>query len=235
MIRIAHQQRWSRRRSALKTARRFRAVRCEQLEERRVLTLDGIPLPGSPCTDFQLSILGLPIDIPDPGWTWVDPLNPIREAAGLVTNSKVSHTDFPSVHDSHDQTHDIEVDPEYLDLLSIANGLSEDIDYTSPTPPPTEIEVEWENGIAPSEKSGDGTAGLNGGPIFPKWAWPSPGDRASLLYISRLLFRRGASAGSEYVPGEGEVVHALQAEPDGLRAGWVLAMGIVYVAAELRD
>jgi hypothetical protein len=36
-----------------------------------------------------------------------------------------------------------------------------------------------------------------------------PGANGSLLYISRLLFRRGASAGSEYVPGEGEVVHAL--------------------------
>src|SRR5262249_36181603 len=43
--------------------------------------------------------------------------------------------------------------------------------------PPTQLEIEWETGIGTGETQGDGHAGSNGGPIFPKWAWPSPGDR----------------------------------------------------------
>jgi hypothetical protein len=34
------------------------------------------------------------------------------------------------------------------------------------------LPIEWESGIRPNEKSGDGAR-----PIFPKWAWPSEGDR----------------------------------------------------------
>lgn len=186
MIRNARQKRWSLRRNVSKAACRSRAIRCEQLEDRRVLALSGIPTAASPCTDFFIDFGLVDVDIPDPGWTWVNPDFPIREVAGLVTNSKVTHTDFPTVHDSHDQNTDILVDPEYLndpvagDLISIANGLSEDGGPYDPDLVPQEpntIEVEWETGIAPSEHSGDGTAGLDGGPMFPKWAWPSPGDR----------------------------------------------------------
>jgi hypothetical protein len=37
---------------------------------------------------------------------------------------------------------------------------------------PTELHLEWEAGILPDEFSGDGSAHF-----FPKWAWPSEGDR----------------------------------------------------------
>ena len=50
------------------------------------------------------------------------------------------------------------VDPGQDDLLSVQPS-----DY---------LGVEWETGIRPWEKSGDGAA-----PSVPKWMWPADGDR----------------------------------------------------------
>jgi RTX calcium-binding nonapeptide repeat (4 copies)/PKD domain len=103
------------------------------------------------------AILG--IDESTAGWVWVDPSQKYKSVTGTVTESFVTHTDFPANHDSHDQNTHIKVDPEYDNLLSVIND-------------PGEIEVEWETGILPYEHGGDGA-----NPIFPKWVWPSAGDR----------------------------------------------------------
>jgi hypothetical protein len=116
------------------------------------------------CPDFRLEILLIDINIPDPAWVWVDPSNPFQSVSGLVTNSKVTHTDFPAVHDSHDQNTDILVDAEYEFLLSDVNH-----DYPET---PSSIEMEWEIGATPTELEGEGAD-----PTFPKWVWPNIGDR----------------------------------------------------------
>ncbi|MEJ7638813.1 MAG: hypothetical protein WKF75_12775 [Singulisphaera sp.] len=142
----------------------------EQLEARMVLTnsLNGIAPGAGPLLDFADFINAAGIgDIPEPGWVWVDPSQKYESVTGVVTKSHVTHTDFPAAHDSHDQNTEIMVDKDpndptktlYDNLLSIAN-------------PDGKIEVEWETGIRPDEHEGDGAV-----PIFPRWVWPSVGDR----------------------------------------------------------
>jgi hypothetical protein len=96
-------------------------------------------------------------------------------------SSFLTHTDGPPYHNSHDfNTHVIVDEPLHDALLSPTNDLDDDTkDETVNLGDlhPTMMEVEWESGILPTEKTGDGTAGFNNTPIFPKWAWPSPGDR----------------------------------------------------------
>src|SRR6266508_1975769 len=121
------------------------------------------------CPDFTLQVIGIGIDIPDPGWVSVDRANQrFRSVTGRVTESQVTHTDFPASHDSHDQNTLIVVDPGQEDVLS---DVGKD-DGNDPRSPDT-IEVEWETGTFPNE---DGA----GAPerSFPRWAWPSVGDRA---------------------------------------------------------
>lgn len=122
-------------------------------------TLSGIPASGVPIINLPSPLNTIGIADPSIGWIWVDPNQKFKSVTGVVTESFVTHTDFPTSHDSHDQNTHILVDPGFENLLSIAND-------------PGELEIEWETGIRPSELKGDGA-----NPIFPKWVWPSPGDR----------------------------------------------------------
>ncbi|MEX0751082.1 MAG: DUF11 domain-containing protein [Dehalococcoidia bacterium] len=124
--------------------------------------LDGI---ATGCTDFQLYLGLFSVDIPDPGWAWVNPAEPFQSATGVALKSEITHTDFPVVHDSHDINVDILLDPGQEGLLSIVNP-----DKAAPVGPDT-LEVEWEIGTHPSETGSDPERTL------PKWAWPNKGDR----------------------------------------------------------
>ena len=136
------------------------------------------------CTDFRLGDLFtlkaklyslgiaealdlLDIDITDEGWVWVDPDTPFQSVSGVAENSHVASNDLTANHNSHDQNTIIKVDPQYLNLISDANGEEEEGGGFSKDT----IEMEWENGIDPDTLTGDGNA------YFPKWAWPSAGDR----------------------------------------------------------
>lgn len=154
--------------------------------------LDGLP---TNCPSIDIGIA----DIPDGGWTWVDPAHPIQQLTGRVNDtieldptqddlsklsSFVTYTDLPTAHNSHDQNVHVLVDEADRGLLSLTNDLGDDQDpigTTGEIPPPSQIEVEWETGIRPDETTGDGHAGNNSGPIFPKWAWANPGDRVWLM------------------------------------------------------
>jgi hypothetical protein len=109
------------------------------------------------------------------GWQWIDRHNPYRSVTGVVEESRVTHEDFPTSHLSHDQNFHVLVDEGQEGLVSVAN--SGPLDFIDSNGQRRDIEVEWETGIRPSETTGDGTAGLNGQAIFPKWVWPSAGDR----------------------------------------------------------
>ncbi len=134
------------------------------------------PIDGSlaNCTDFILSIVGIDIDIPDPGWVWVDPAQKFRDVTGVVEKSKITHTDFPAVHDSHDQNTDILVDPGQDNILSDVNRPNNEDPVADPSQllTPTSIELEWEIGTFPTETGRNAPERF-----FPKWAWPNEGDR----------------------------------------------------------
>jgi len=123
------------------------------------------------CSDFSANLLIFSLDVgAAPGWVWVNKGNPgfpqFRSVSGLVTTSKVTHSDYPDAHDSHDHNIDVRVDPEQRDILSDV-GRDEDGDLN-----PDTLELEWEAGIQTFEFSGDGSLRF-----FPKWAWPVEGDR----------------------------------------------------------
>jgi uncharacterized repeat protein (TIGR01451 family) len=123
------------------------------------------------CSDFSADLLIFSLDVgAAPGWVWVNKGNPgfpqFRSVSGRVTTSKVTHTDYPDAHDSHDHNIDIRVDVGQEDILSDV-GRDEDGDGN-----PDTLEMEWESGIRTFEFSGDGSLGF-----FPKWAWPVEGDR----------------------------------------------------------
>jgi uncharacterized repeat protein (TIGR01451 family) len=116
------------------------------------------------CDSFTVLLLGF-IDVgsfPEPGWVWVDPSQKLKDVSGVVNESFITHTDFPAVHDTHDQNTHLTADPGYENLISDVND-------------PGEMEAEWEIGTFPSETSGDPPERT-----FPRWAWPSPGDRVWL-------------------------------------------------------
>lgn len=154
--------------------------------------LDGIP---TNCPTINIGAG----DIPDGGWTWVDPAQPIQQVTGVVNqtaeldptnddpsklSSFVRYSDFPTAHNSHDQNTHLTVDEAGRGSLSLINDLGDDhapIANASDIAPPSQLEVEWETGIFPTETHGDGHKGANGGPIFPKWAWPDPGDRVWVM------------------------------------------------------
>jgi hypothetical protein len=151
---------------------------------------EGVPIDGSDdaCSNFKLRLLNLgftsiEFEIADEGWVWVQRSQPgaarFRSVSGVVAHSRVARNDTPANHDSHDQNANILVDPGQEEVLSDVNAPNneadddlDDPDDAGQTVPPTIIEMEWETGIRPSEKSGDGSS-----PYFPKWAWPSEGDR----------------------------------------------------------
>lgn len=113
----------------------------------------------------------------DEGWVWVDPearFEPgnnhrFRSATGVVRDTHVAAPDSFSNHDSHDLDFVIRLDPEQDYLLSPRS--SDDPD--DPDHDPDSLSIEWETGIKPGNKKGDGA-----NPTFPKWIWPSDGDRA---------------------------------------------------------
>src|SRR3954453_20983654 len=103
------------------------------------------PISGASagCDSFTISILGFDItSFPEPGWGWVDSSDKLKSVSGTVVESFVTHTDFPAVHDSHDQNTHMKVDPGFEGLLSDVND-------------PGEIEMEGEIGTFPSETSAD--------------------------------------------------------------------------------
>ena len=140
--------------------------------------VDGSRAPEA-CQDFRVSLLGLLdiANIPDPGWSLVANGIPgasrYRSVTGRVTDSWVSHTDFPATHQSHDQNTHIRVDQGFEGLLSnVGLPNDEDLALADRLKRPTTLGVEWETGVAPSEHGRTVTEG-----IFPHWAWPSVGDR----------------------------------------------------------
>ena len=155
--------------------------------------LDGVP---SNCPDIDIGIA----NIPDGGWTWVDPAHQIQQLTGTVNptielnptgedpttlSSFVRYSDLGPGHNSHDQNTHVTVDEPDRGLLSLINDLADghsSVANASDIPPPSQLEIEWETGLDPnSDFEGDGHAGANGGPIFPKWAWPDPGDRVWVM------------------------------------------------------
>ena len=112
-------------------------------------------------------------NIQEPGWVWVkdDSAEHVKSLAGTVTDAFPTHSDFPAVHDTHDVDMHVLPDAGYEGLVSNA---------TAPGTPGElnqgEIEVEWEFGTFPSETSGDPPERT-----FPRWAWPTAGDR---VYVS---------------------------------------------------
>jgi uncharacterized repeat protein (TIGR01451 family) len=115
----------------------------------------GIPGSNASCESL---IDFLFLQVPEPGWVWVDPANKFQSVSGEVRESFVTHTDFPTVHDSHDQNTHVLADPASLPFVSDANDAGE-------------IELEWEIGTLPGEDSSDPER------LFPKWVHPSVGDR----------------------------------------------------------
>ena len=122
------------------------------------------PGTSTACGEFAVVVLNagifgsLVISAPDEGWAYVDASRMRREATGIAFDVQVAAEDTPANHYSHDLDFKILLDPGQDDLLSEANG--------------TGLPVEWETGIKPPEKTGDGV-----NPIFPKWAWPGQNDR----------------------------------------------------------
>ena len=128
--------------------------------------IDG-SLANDLCPDFLVEILGIDVDIPDPGWVWVNSADRFRSVSGVVTESQVTHTDFPTAHDSHDQNTLVVVDAGQEDILADVNHGFD----TDPPRSPDTIELEWEIGTFPNE------GGSGPERTFPHWAWPNVGDR----------------------------------------------------------
>ena len=144
------------------------------------------PGTNTNCTDFRLGqltdtidaivTLGIvdllgDVDITDEGWVWADP-DPnerFKNVSGVAKDPHMTHRDLSANHNSHDQVVDIVVDPEYLDLVSDVNA-----DHSGNDNIADSIEMEWEGGIDPRTRE-EGIEDPN--PYFPKWAWPSEGDR----------------------------------------------------------
>jgi uncharacterized repeat protein (TIGR01451 family) len=131
------------------------------------------------------SLLGLALflnDIPEPAWVWADPdavddpTKRFHSASGkVVTEDQVARIDFPALHDSHDFFFNIDVDPGQEFLLSKANNPNEEggtFATEGDLATPTELHNEWEIGTFPDETDTDPER------TYPKWAWPSLGDRA---------------------------------------------------------
>src|SRR5262249_30135827 len=104
----------------------------------------------------------------DEGWVWVEPNGRrIRWVSGRVHNVPVANNELYANHKSHDVDFELRVDPGQEDMLSPVSGDEDDNNEAD------SIGIEWESGITPGEKTGDGA-----NPTFPKWVWPSHGDRA---------------------------------------------------------
>jgi hypothetical protein len=134
------------------------------------------PIDGSnpACDDLRVHInllVGEPevYDATNEGWVWVQASFPglpkFREVSGLVARTLVATVDYPTTHDTHDHNTHLILDPGQEDILS--DGIGGDPDLGT-----QQFEIEWETGIHPSEKSGDGAD-----PFYRRQAWAVPGDR----------------------------------------------------------
>lgn len=152
----------------------------------------GVDGTTEACDDFQLDLapivsdiialipgLDIRIDIADEGWVWIAPsTDKFRSVTGVVTRTHVADNDLPANHATHDHNTVVLVDPAYADMVSPVND-------------PGQMHVEWETGIRPSEHTGDGDH-----PIFPKWAWPSAGDR--VWFDGHFIYDCGHPSGGLY-------------------------------------
>jgi len=130
---------------------------------------------GNPdCDDLQVELNLLVGDVhlydaSNEGWVWVQANRPdkpkYRDVSGFVVESRVATIDYPTTHDTHDQNTVIIVDAGQEDVLS--NG-----DPINPSLGVRTFEIEWETGIDPGEKSGDGAD-----PFYPRGVWANAGDR----------------------------------------------------------
>lgn len=133
------------------------------IQERPAAQLQRNPGVSQVCgtfsIDLNLFIGSITIaELNDEAWAYVDPAQKRRFATGVAEGVKVAAIDSFSNHDSHDLDFHLVLDPGQDDLMSIQDG-----NY---------IGVEWETGIRSNESTGDGAV-----PTFPKWMWPSEGDR----------------------------------------------------------
>ena len=136
------------------------------------------------CSDFRTILVNLGIfgaleyDSTDEGWVYVNLTHPVepryKSVSGLVESSQVAYNDNTANHDAHDHGTDIKVDPQYLNLLSNVNGPNNEdsTDGIDSLCDPAKIELEWEIGTFPNEHGATVQQRT-----FPKWAWPSVGDR----------------------------------------------------------
>jgi uncharacterized repeat protein (TIGR01451 family) len=128
-----------------------------------------VPIDGSSAdcdTILSFDFFGLfGFEIPEPGWVYVDSADRFRSASGVAVKARITETDFPATHDSHDQNTDVFLDPGQDGILSDA-AKDEDGDGVGDT-----IEVEWEIGTFTDETGSDPER------TFPKWVWPNLGDR----------------------------------------------------------
>ena len=146
---------------------------------------DPQPIDGSndACTDFRLQLLDLgffdiSFDIADEGWVWVansqEGESRYQPVTGVVEGSNVARNDTPANHDSHDHGTHVKVDSRYRHLLSNANppNTEDTVDSVEQFVTPHVMELEWEIGVFPDVRG-------NAAPeaYFPRWAWPSIGDR----------------------------------------------------------
>lgn len=182
------------------------------------------------CTDFSFSNALFGKDIPDPGWVLIrrsDPSLPtFRSAVGVVTKSKVTHTDYPDVHDSHDHNVDIrldKLDPDGAGYPMLSNvGKDKDEDGDADT-----LEMEWETGILTTEKHGDGSAHF-----FPKWVWPHIGDRVWVngYWVFDCGHDKGGAVRTEIHPGRAIATMRQQgATPPGASAPIPVTATDLYV------
>jgi uncharacterized repeat protein (TIGR01451 family) len=126
---------------------------------------------------LDLGFFDLGVEIAEEGWVWTngeDTTDKFRDASGVVTKSKVAHNDTPANHFSHDWNVDIRVDPGQEGLLSNVNSPNntDAILTDAGLLPADKIEMEWETGVTPGEKTGDGA-----NPFLPRWVLPNFGDR----------------------------------------------------------
>jgi hypothetical protein len=126
---------------------------------------------------LDLGFFDIDVEIAEEGWVWAmgeTTEDKFRDASGVVTKSKVAHNDTPANHFSHDWNVDIRVDPGQEGVLSNVNGPNntDSVLSDSDLVPAEKIELEWEIGITPGEKSGDGAS-----PFLPRWVLPNLGDR----------------------------------------------------------
>ena len=141
------------------------------------------PIPGSlanaRCPNIILDFFGIELkDLSDEGWAWVEagakgnPELRFREITGTVVDigdaagSHIATKDFPINHDSHDLNALVLVDPGQEDRLSDVG-----LDFPGDPRSPDTMKVEWEIGTFPTEADSDPER------TFPKWVWPSVGDR----------------------------------------------------------